>query len=428
MFPFTRNYFRYQNQSLIKRTFLTTKRGIMILAFIWCLPICYMISKKEELTTHLIRKRFDCRYIFTAPETTTTLNTVIRKNFTTPPQNVANISKNAQRSVIFLKTHKTGSSTITNIMQRYSKSNKLNVALPKCEHRFCYPEKFDKNLLFLHTKGNTYNMLFNHAVFYKEKMLKVMDPGTKIITIIREPYSQFDSAVQYLNFKKYFNLSGILPLLDEFFKIPEESLKSFLQSVNLLEGEGSFALAKNPNAFDLGFDVWNETPEYINEVLNSISQDFHLVMIMEYMEESLVLLKNELNWELEDVVFFVHNARKFKDKNTNNINDATKKVLNWNKLDAAIYKHFNETFWVKVKTSPPEFYTDVKTLREWNLSLVNHCTLYKTTDVSNTLIKKYSEKNRAYLCTDILKEDIPFTVWFKMMRQFNSRSLFSNKW
>ncbi|XP_065660407.1 galactose-3-O-sulfotransferase 3 isoform X5 [Hydra vulgaris] len=301
-------------------------------------------------------------------------------------------------------------------MQRYSKSNKLNVALPQCDHRFCYPEKFDENFLYLHKKDEVYDMLFNHAVFDKEKMLKIMHPGTKIITIIREPYSQFDSAAQYLEFKKYFNLSENLPLLDEFFKIPEFYLKRLLQSLDLKSAGGVFALAKNPNAFDLGFDIWNETSEYINKVLYSISQNIHLVMIMEYKEESLVMLKNELNWELEDVVFYVHNARKFKDNNTNDINDATKKVFDWNKLDAAIYKHFNETFWKKIKTSPLSFDEDVKKLKQWNTDLQGFCNFYKVTETSKRLLANYERKSGENLCKDISMEDVQFTNWFKNMR------------
>ena len=331
--------------------------------------------------------------------------------------------------MIFLKTHKTGSSTVTNIMQRFAKSRGLNVALPKCEHRFCYPNKFDETFLFEHKENETYNMLFNHAVFHKKKMLKIMAPqNTKLVTIIREPFSQFDSAAQYLNFRKFYNISENAPILDEFFKIPEESLKRFLQSADLTEGEGAFALAKNPNAFDLGFNVWNETPKYIEDVLHSIKQDFHLVMIMEYMEESLVLLKNELNWDLEDVVFYVHNARKFKEKNTNDIKSVRKQILNWNKLDAAIYNHFNETLWVKIKNSPPEFHEDVKKLKEWNQHLLNYCTLYKVTQVSHSLTNKYKEKTGGNLCADLLKEDIPFTSWFKIMRHFKSKRWLPIKW
>ncbi|XP_065659228.1 galactose-3-O-sulfotransferase 3-like isoform X2 [Hydra vulgaris] len=339
-------------------------------------------------------------------------------------KNDAVLQKKPGTNVLFLKTHKTGSSTVTNILQRYAKSNKLNVALPQCDHRFCYPNKFDEKYIYQHKSGDKYNMLFNHAVFDKEKMLNIMAPNTKIITIIREPYSQFDSAAQYLNFKKYFNLKSHLPLLDEFFQISEDFLKKFIQSADPTDGEGAFSLAKNPNAFDLGFDVWNESPEYIESVLKAISKGFDLVMITEYMEESLVLLKNELNWNLEDVVFFSLNTREAKDKNTNDIKSVETKVLNWNKIDAAIYKHFNMTFWKKIEDSPSEFFSDVNTLKQWNRDLVNHCSRFETTEASLFITKNYYEKARSSLCTDIKREDSSFTVWFKWVFQYKKRGNF----
>ena len=226
-------------------------------------------------------------------------------------ENIINFVQN----VIFLKTHKTGSSTVANIMQRYTKSHGLKPALPYCDHRFCYPNKFDDTSLFKHNKKDTYNIIFNHAIFNKEKMLKIMaSNNTKIVTIIREPFSQFDSTAQYFNFRKFYSLRRDLPLLDAFFKMSDEDLKRLILSADPTEGEGAFLLAKNPNAFDMGFDVWNESSEYIGSVIRWIEQDFNLVMITEYMEESLVLLKNELNWNLEDIVFYAHNARKKKIK------------------------------------------------------------------------------------------------------------------
>ncbi|XP_012563099.2 galactose-3-O-sulfotransferase 2 isoform X3 [Hydra vulgaris] len=334
------------------------------------------------------------------------------------------IQKKPDTNVLFLKTHKTGSSTVTNILQRYAKSNNLNVALPNCDHRFCYPNKFDENYIYQHKPGDKYNMLFNHAVFDKEKMLNIMAPNTKMITIIREPYSQFDSAAQYLNFKKYFNLKSHLPLLDEFFQISEDFLKKFIQSADQTEGEGAFSLAKNPNAFDLGFDVWNESHEYIGSVLKAISKDFDLVMITEYMEESLVLLKNELNWNLEDIVFFSLNAREIKDKNTNDIKSVTTKILNWNKIDTAIYKHFNMTFWKKIENSPSEFFSDVNTLKQWNIDLVNHCSRFETTKASLLITRNYYEKARGSLCNDIKSEDTSFTFWFKWAFRYKKRGIF----
>ncbi|XP_065659230.1 galactose-3-O-sulfotransferase 3 isoform X2 [Hydra vulgaris] len=408
--------------------FLTKRRK---LAIYFITSISIIVFFKDKVMDLLKRNKnekkckdseLDCKFTNSTPNCSTLLYQIFQ-NIT--PGNLKafnsgikeNLEESFYKNVIFLKTHKTGSSTVTNIIQRYAKLHHLKAALPLCYHRFCYPNKFKEAYLYEHKKGDTYNVIFNHAVFHKENMKKLMNPqSTKIITIIREPYSQFDSIAQYLNFKKHYNLSGNLPLLDEFFELPEQYLKKILQTVDLRDGEGSFALVKNPNAFDLGFDVWNETDEYIKSVLTSITRDFDLVMIMEYMEESLILLKNELNWKLEDVVFKVHNARTYKENNTINVENLRKKILNWSKLDTAIYNQFNKTFWAKVNNSAPNFYEEVDKLKILNYNLVNHCRRIKVTAVSSSLTRKYYDKTKTNLCTDVMKEEIPFTMWFKKMR------------
>ena len=42
----------------------------------------------------------------------------------------------------------------------------------------------------------------------------------------------------------------------------------------------------------------------IAKVIDTVEKEFQLVMISDYMFESLVLLKDELCWDLEDVVYF----------------------------------------------------------------------------------------------------------------------------
>ena len=317
-------------------------------------------------------------------------------------------------NIIFLKTHKTGSSTVTNVMQRFAKTHSLKAALPRCDYGFCYPKKFDNTLLYLHTESNTYNILFDHAVFNKENMLKIMESkkNTKIVTIIREPYSQFDSISQSFDFRSFYKLNAKTPLLDDFFNNSNENLKKLIKSSGPLEDMSeAHVLSKNPNAFDMGFNVWNESAEYIKEVLGSIKKDFHLVMIMEYMEESLVLLKNELRCKLEDVVFYVRNETK--EKNTADSQSMKKRVSSWNKIDAAIYKYFNETFWYKIKNLSASFHSDVKKLREYNRHLTDHCELSKMTELSVSLMRGYLKQTSSNFCFDFLAEDFLFTNWFK---------------
>lgn len=55
----------------------------------------------------------------------------------------------------------------------------------------------------------------------------------------------------------------------------------------------------------------------IKKHIDELEEKIDLVLIMEYFDESLVLLKRELCWDLDDVVYFKLNQRSQEYKQTN---------------------------------------------------------------------------------------------------------------
>ena len=74
-----------------------------------------------------------------------------------------------QENVVFLKTHKTGSSTITNLLNRFADIHDLRILLPRDGlFRFLWPSRFtwksvDKAYWFPKYYNHTANLLVNHA-------------------------------------------------------------------------------------------------------------------------------------------------------------------------------------------------------------------------------------------------------------------------
>ncbi|GCC40684.1 hypothetical protein chiPu_0024822 [Chiloscyllium punctatum] len=70
-------------------------------------------------------------------------------------------------------------------------------------------------------------------------------------------------------------------------------------------------------------------------------------MLMEFFDESLILLKELLCWELEDIVYFQQNSRA-----PGLVRPLGPELeglaLGWNHLDTRLYRHFNRSFWLKV--------------------------------------------------------------------------------
>ena len=62
--------------------------------------------------------------------------------------------------------------------------------------------------------------------------------------------------------------------------------------------------------FDLGLQhKYYNDPVEINNHIEDLAEKINLVLIMEYFDESLILLKRELCWDLDDIVYFKFNQR-----------------------------------------------------------------------------------------------------------------------
>ena len=103
--------------------------------------------------------------------------------------------------------------------------------------------------------------------------------------------------------------SGTLFQIPKMFKIPSDDpashllqhLEEYLQS----NDSETIKSLRNINAFTLGLkreDFDNETE--VKEFLKGIIRDFDHVIIAEHLDESLVVMRRRLCWEISDVVYF----------------------------------------------------------------------------------------------------------------------------
>ncbi|KAJ1089324.1 hypothetical protein NDU88_002475 [Pleurodeles waltl] len=234
-----------------------------------------------------------------------------------------------------------------NIMYRFTEKHNLSIALP-VDHLgiFHYPQKFQAKFVegFLTKKsGEHYNIMCNHLKFNLHEVQKVMQNNTVYVSILRNPISLLESSYSYFRFLPSFNKSKTL---SEFLASPG----SFYNPT-----ESYHMLVKNTMWYDFGYDSNAEdTDPYVQSVLKEIEQRFQLVLIAEYFDESMVLLKNMLCWEIEDVVNFKLNSRS-KDSIQHLTEKSKDRAKEWCSLDWKLYQHFNRTFWKRIhETIGPE--------------------------------------------------------------------------
>ncbi|XP_039253216.2 galactosylceramide sulfotransferase-like isoform X1 [Styela clava] len=253
-------------------------------------------------------------------------------------------SNKTKQNVMFLKTHKTGSSTLQNILIRYAYKNDRFVGLPQLGHIFgMYSgSSFTPSMMFPLPESTNMNMLLHHMVFDYTEVSSVLPPDSVFITILREPATQFESAFHYYKHKNAaFGRVNDKHGMKEYLSNPSRYYKG--------PKDGQFwGFGKNNVFFDLGFNSLSDDNEYVSESISIIEKQFDLVLIAEYFDISLLLLKDLLGWKMEDIVYLSLNARE-KDTVGRLTSEDIELIYQWNKADVAVYKHFNKTIWHRVK-------------------------------------------------------------------------------
>lgn len=313
-------------------------------------------------------------------------------------------------NVLFLKTHKTGGSSIANILLRFAKTRDLTVALPRKQiFSFYWPWSFQVNFVD-NVPGSKPNILCSHARYNQTTMRLIMPIDTKFITILRHPVSRFESAFLFEDFPSFLGISSA-----------SNPFYQFLQHIDKFKPEiNTMYTLRNGMSFDLGLEPEEfDKTEVITNFITSVEKDFQLVLIMEYFDESLILLKRLFCWSLDDIFYLKHNSRLHTLKKHHIPRQFRNTFLEWNKADVVLYQHFNQTFWKKVNSQDENFWSEVKLLKQKSLELEKECLSpgehrdhHKKT-VSKLRLNPNVARNKKQLCRDLVQDEDTYFEYFR---------------
>lgn len=284
------------------------------------------------------------------------------------------VSKRCEEVIhfVFVKVHKAGSDTLAVMFQRFGHERNLTFILPTHEWDLRWPYNMrQKDYLPLKTKE--FNILTYHCLYNRTLMHQLMPKQTKYIAILREPYTQFKSAFNY------FNLAGKMKDRNISRLHPSENFDLFLSNPDFYAKQLKTRYQPNFIAFDLGYPP--EERNNLHKIFSFVKQldmDFDLMLIMEYFEESLVLLRRQFCWPLRSILYISKNVRKYKNfvtkTNANDGHEEYYKMLHkkWSQIDYILYDHFNETFWKKM-ASHSDINEEVEYFKELNNNVTTYC-------------------------------------------------------
>lgn len=245
--------------------------------------------------------------------------------------------------IAFLKVHKTGSKTAQSIFLRYGIERNLTFVVPN-------NKSWHRNIISINDtvipgyniipppKGKHFDILCFHVVYNRTAFEKLMPNDTKYVGILREPYLQFDSTLRYFKPNEVFG-NG-------------RNVSTFLKNPQLYENEDvTFSFTNNRMAFEFGFPSHlfkNFNATEATNYLQKLDKEFDVVLVNEYMDESVVLLRRILNWNVRDILFLTLN--KNRRKHTVDTSELEKRKLyrQYAKLDYALYEYFLVRLWRQI--------------------------------------------------------------------------------
>lgn len=312
-------------------------------------------------------------------------------------------------SVVFVKTHKTGSTTMSSVVNRFGFSRNMSFLFYRNDtsHGHFRQTNFSNVSELLPPIGippgeyasyRDFDIMTNHIRFLPniKFMRRYMRQGSRAITVLREPSKQWESAFLFFNCAKSMNILH---------KNASEKIQEFLSFPLIYwtiteEGQCKY-YTRNGMFYDLSSnDAIHTSESEVYRELKILDQNLDLVLITEYLDESLLLLKKLMCWDYEDILYVTLNQR-------NKTSDLTEKqrldINKWNMADTILYDHYNQTLWRKVQEYGPSFEQDLAHFRTLLKEYMTLCGIGDTTTRSKHRIG-FIAHNSSALCQSLVTE------------------------
>ncbi|XP_046565636.1 galactosylceramide sulfotransferase-like [Haliotis rubra] len=280
---------------------------------------------------------------------------------------VNNVTVPEVHHVVFLKVHKAASSTVMNIFMRFGISRNLSVMVPKTLNVFSQSTYLHQNQFLHYSPDGLYDILCCHVVYRKTSIAPYFPADTRYIGIVREPFQQFMSAFFYYKHLSYLK------------KIPGDNpVATYLQDP--LKFEPDHALSSYTNnrmSFDFGYPYreFNNTPR-MHDYVDQLVSELDFVIVVEYFDESLLMLKQLLGWTLKDILYIPrkygarHNTPTF-------TREDRERHKQWARLDYILYERFLNIFLEKLYQKGKSFYEELKAFKNLRAQMEHFCTTTK---------------------------------------------------
>lgn len=290
------------------------------------------------------------------------------------------VPNSEKQFVYFLKAHKTGSTTMRNILQRFALQRNLTIPIFKTHHP--YPSRnltnylrpiltyhrvyqymlktgkrnlnarqmhYLRNLpLEIKTRDSRCHILDVHTVFVKEQAMQLFPSGATFISTLRHPLEQTISSFGHWNLAKILQIANATDPADaveKFLHNParyDKLLPASLYNVIAKLENLRLSFTKNYIAYEFGFDLdlvrWDVV--YVNNYLEELNNTFKVIIFTHRFTESLILLKRQMCWSFQDILFIHLRNNRLINRSKTFSDELLETHKKWTPIDYKIYNMF----------------------------------------------------------------------------------------
>ena len=336
-----------------------------------------------------------------------TIDDVIRGNWNYDPGPLLYLPRSCRprSDLVLISGPRCGAEAVGAVLRRYGYRNNLSLVLPVGRRAFLgWPYPITAADLRPSRRG--YNLLVEHAVYNGTFLRRLMNRGAPFVTVLRHPFHQFASTLDALRLQELASHSVELANVSDVERtnvsvergqVVVGPLGAFLRDIHGYESRAAaavakrlcvpdgFSLTRNPQSHGLGMPLGfpagradiTDDRDAVESYIRTLDAEFVLVMIAEYLDESLVLLRRLMCWDTKDIL-----CRGSSGSNSNSNQGGDRYSASfwreltrhdhdhdrdlhrrWSRADYALYDHFNRTFWSKVRAQGEDFLQEVSYFR-----------------------------------------------------------------
>ena len=111
----------------------------------------------------------------------------------------------------------------------------------------------------------------------------------------------------------------------------------------------------------------------MDEFLAGIHNDFEHMILTEYADESLIVMRRKLCWEISDIFYLPLNARNYAYKSSSVDRNSSDILRNWSSVDFRLYQMYNTSLWRQVSEYGQDFWDELDFYQTQKIRMFDFC-------------------------------------------------------